>query len=165
MPTASLKAVWGKLEAALPTAGGRCCGRRGFEIARVEAGIPRFGVDMDEGNIPLESGLEQRAISFSKGCYIGQEVISRIKTYGQVAKSLRGLRLADGLKRLPAAGDKLFDGEKEVGYVTSATASPRLKANVALGYVRKEVNQSGKQLIVRAADEESIARVVDLPFR
>jgi folate-binding protein YgfZ len=120
---------------------------------------------MDESNIALEAGLEDRAISFSKGCYIGQEVISRIKTYGQVAKTLQGLRLADDLKSLPAHGDKLFSGDKEAGYVTSAVASPSFKANLALAYVRKESNEIGQQLTLRTQDGESRARIVQVPFK
>ena len=133
-------------------------------MARIEAGIPRFGADMDETINPLEAGLEERAISFSKGCYIGQEVISRIRTYSEVAKALRGLRLADDLKSLPRKGDKLFYDGKEAGFVTSATASLRLNANIALGYVKREVNQLGTELVLRTAEGESRARIVELPF-
>jgi len=164
VPVAALAAVADKLIAAAKSVGGRACGWQAFEIARIEAGIPRFGVDMDETNIPLEAGLETRAISFSKGCYIGQEVISRIRTYGQVAKALRGLRLSDDLKNLPSKGDKLFHNGKEAGYITSALASPNLKANIALGYVRKEVNAIVTQLILRAAAGESPAAIVSFPF-
>ncbi len=135
-----------------------------LEAARVEAGIPRFGADMDETNLAPEAGIEGRAISYSKGCYIGQEVIARIRTYGQVAKSLRGLRLADDLKTLPAKGDKLFHDGKETGFVTSALASPTLKANIALGYVRKEVNQIGTRLTLRTAEGESPVEIVPVPF-
>ena len=165
VPTAAVGLMGDKLITALKGAGGRVCGFNAFEIARIEAGIPRFGIDMDESNIPLEAGLESRAISFTKGCYIGQEVISRIRTYGQVAKALRGLRLADDLKTLPAKGDKLVKGDKEVGYITSATASPGIKANIALGYVRKEVNEIGTELLVRARDAETSAKIVSLPFK
>jgi len=165
VPVNALGAVTDKLIAAAKSSGGRACGWQAFETARIEAGLPRFGADMDETNIPLEAGLEARAISFTKGCYIGQEVISRIRTYGQVAKALRGLRLDDGLKNLPSRGDKLFHGEKESGYVTSAAASPKLRANIALGYVRKEANELGTELILRTPRGESAARIVELPFR
>ena len=164
VPTAALSAVADRLIAAAKQSGGQACGWQALEMARVEAGIPRFGVDMDETNLPLETGMENRAVSFTKGCYIGQEVIARIRTYGQVAKALRGLRLADDLKTLPAKGDKLFNAEKEVGYVTSALASPTLKANIALGYVRREHNQIGTELTLRQADGESRVKIVKLPF-
>jgi folate-binding protein YgfZ len=165
VPVNALGAVADKLIAAAKSSGGRACGWQAFETARIEAGLPRFGADMDETNIPLEAGLEARAISFTKGCYIGQEVISRIRTYGQVARALRGLRLDDGLKNLPNRGDKLLHGEKEAGYVTSAAASPKLRANIALGYVRKEANQLGTELTLRTAQGEGGARIVELPFR
>jgi folate-binding protein YgfZ len=164
VPTAALSAVADKSIAAVNQVGGRACGWQALETARIEAGIPRFGADMDETNIPLEAGLENHAVSFTKGCYIGQEVIARIRTYGQVAKALRGLRLADDLKMLPAKGDKLFHGEKEVGYITSAVASPMYQATIALGYVRREHNQIGTELLLRLADVESCVQIVELPF-
>lgn len=159
VPSGAIAAVADKAIAAAKSVGGCACGWQAFEIARIEAGIPRFGVDMDETNLAPEA-IEQRAISYSKGCYIGQEVIARIRTYGQVAKSLRGLRLADDLKTLPVKGDKLFANDKEVGYITSSVHSPALNANIALGYVRKEVNKTGEQLVVNGAS----ATIVDLPF-
>jgi folate-binding protein YgfZ len=162
--TNQIEALKKKLVAEAKSAGGCECGAEAFEIARIEAGIPRFGADMDENTNPLEAGLETRAISFNKGCYIGQEVISRIRTYSEVAKALRGLRLADELKSLPKKGDKLIYDGKEAGFITSATASPRLEANIALGYVKREVNQPGKELVLRTAEEESRVRIVELPF-
>jgi folate-binding protein YgfZ len=144
--------------------GGRLCGWDAFEMGRIEVGIPRFGVDMDESNLPLEAGLEDRAVSYTKGCYIGQEVIARIRTYGQVARTLRGLRLAEDPGALPKKGDKLFKDGKEVGFVTSALASPTFKANIALGYVRREANAPGTTLVVQTHMGESAARVVNLPF-
>lgn len=146
VPTASLGAVADKLIAAAKSVGGLAVGWTAFEIARIEAGIPRFGADMDETNIPLECGIEARAISYNKGCYIGQEVINRIHSIGHVNRELCGLRLADDLKTLPARGDKLFKDGKEVGYVTSAVFSPTVKGNIALGYLRREVNGVGTEL-------------------
>ena len=164
VPTNSLGAVADKLIAAAKSIGGRACGWQALETARIEAGIPRFGADMDETNIPLECGIEARAVSYSKGCYIGQEVINRIHSIGHVNKELRGLRLADDLKALPIKGDKLFHDGKEVGYVTSATKSSALNANIALGYVRREVNAPGTELVLRGTAEETKAFVSELPF-
>jgi folate-binding protein YgfZ len=164
VPVAALGAVMDKLVAAARESDGQACGWVACEMARIEAGIPRYGVDMDESNLAPEAGLEGRAISYTKGCYIGQEVISRIRTYGQVAKALRGLRLADNLKQLPVKGDKLFHAGKDVGNITSALASPALKANIALGYVRKEVNEVGTGLTLRTGGGDSEAKVVGLPF-
>ena len=165
VPSVALAAVADKLIAAAKSVGGRACGWTAFETARIEAGIPRFGTDMDETNIPLECGIEARAVSYTKGCYIGQEVINRIHSIGHVNRELVGLRLADNLKTLPAKGDKLFHAGKEVGHVTSAVASPTLKANLALGYVRREVNAVGNELTSHAVDGENPSTIVGLPFR
>jgi len=164
VPNDSLAAVADKLTAAAKQNGGRACGWQAFETARIEAGIPRFGADMDETNIPLECGLEARAITYTKGCYIGQEVINRIHSVGHVNRELRGLRLAADLKSLPQRGDKLFHAGKEAGYLTSAIKSPSLKANIALGYVSREANQPGTELTLRTADGETPAKIVALPF-
>jgi folate-binding protein YgfZ len=164
VPTNSLGAVADKLIAAAKSAGGRACGWEALELARIEAGIPRFGQDMDENNIPLECGIEARAVSYSKGCYIGQEVINRIHSIGHVNKELRGLRLADDLKNLPVKGDKLFHEGKEVGYVTSAVRAPALSANIALGYVRREANQTGTELRLHSNTDVIRTTIVELPF-
>ena len=164
VPTGALAAVADKLIAAAKEAGGRACGWQALELARVEAGIPRFGVDMDETNLAPEAGIEARAISYSKGCYIGQEVIARIRTYGQVAKALRGLVLPDDLRELPARGAKLFVDDKEAGFITSAIASPAFGKNLALGYVRREHHEPGTTLHVRHGDRKFSAVVTALPF-
>jgi folate-binding protein YgfZ len=186
VPAAGMPAVANQLLAAAREAGGRLCGWQALETARVEAGIPRFGADMDETNLAPEA-LGPEAISYSKGCYIGQEVISRVRAYGQPAKSLRGLRLPDTMPALPNKGDKLFRfagrGElprpdpalptkgdkvfragKEVGYITSAVASPRLGGNLALGYVRREANQPGADLLLQVPSGQFPVKIVDLPF-
>jgi folate-binding protein YgfZ len=141
--------------------GGSWCGWDALETARVEGGAPRFGADMDETNLAPEA-VEDRAISYSKGCYIGQEVIARIRTYGQVAKALRGLRLEGG--ELPAKGAKIFAGEKEAGYVTSAVRSPQAGAVLALGYVRREANEIGASVLVETSAGKVPARIVKLPL-
>jgi folate-binding protein YgfZ len=164
VPNNSLGAVADKLIAAAKQIGGRAVGWQAFETARIENGIPRFGADMDETNIPLECGIESRAIVYNKGCYIGQEVINRIHSVGHVTRELRALRLATDLESLPKKGDKLFHAGKEVGYVTSAVKSPALNANIALGYVRREANQIGNELMLRTAAGESAAKIVQLPF-
>ncbi len=164
IPTAALGVVWEKLRTAAASVGGRACGWRAFDLARIEAGIPRYGVDMDETSLPLECGLETRAITYTKGCYIGQEVINRIHSVGHVNRELRGLRLADDLPQLPERGAKLFHGGKEAGFVTSAAQSPRLRANIALACVRCEAGQVGGELTLQTAAGESRVRIVELPF-
>jgi folate-binding protein YgfZ len=163
VPTHSLAAVADKLIAAAKQIGGRACGWQAFETARIEAGIPRFGLDMDETNLPLECGIENRAVSYNKGCYIGQEVINRIHSVGRVTKELRGLRLAGDLQSLPQKHDKLFRDGKETGYITSAVKSPVLNANIALGYIRREAGQTGTELTLQTAEGESSAKIVELP--
>jgi folate-binding protein YgfZ len=165
VPIAGLETIPDKLLAAAHAVGGRVCGWRALEMARIEAGIARFGADMDETNFPQECGIEARAVSYAKGCYIGQEVLNRIHTLGHVNRQLRGLRLADELESLPVKGDKLFYEGKEAGYITSALASPTLKANIALGYVRKEADRAEAELVLRSSAVESMARIVELPFQ
>jgi folate-binding protein YgfZ len=144
--------------------GGRPCGWNALEMRRIEAGVPRFGADMDETNLAPEAGLEERAISYTKGCYIGQEVIARIRTYGQVAKTLRGLWLPRALPTLPKRGEKLMHEGREVGYITSALASPAFGRPIALGYVRRECHQPGTTLQFHTTEGEAAAEVVLLPF-
>ena len=163
-PTDSLASLADKLIAGARQFGGRACGWRALETARIEAGIPRFGAEMGEANLAPEAGIESRAISYTKGCYIGQEVIARIRTYGKVAKALRGLRFAAAEQPLPRAGDKLFVGDKEVGYVCSAIHSPTLNAAIGFGYVRREHNQIGTELKARAVAGESSVTIVETPF-
>src|SRR5208282_3851112 len=117
-----------------------------------EAGLPLWGADMDETTIPNEVGLERRAISYDKGCYIGQETIARIKTYGHVNRQLVLIAVAG--EEVPARGQKLFQGEKEVGQVTSATLSVRLGKPVALGYLRRELARTGTKLKVSESNAE-----------
>ncbi len=162
-PTAVLPGLW----RALLETGARPVGLGTLETLRVEAGIPRYGADLTEEVIPTEAfeavGMMPRAVSFTKGCYTGQEVIVRIAHRGHVNRHLRGLRLG-GLPA-PAAGTRLFHPEtgKEVGRITSVAFSPLLGETVALGYVRREL---GPGDVVRVADPEGeSATVAALPFR
>jgi folate-binding protein YgfZ len=164
VPTDGLLGIARRLNAVAIQVGGGPCGRDAFETVRMEAGIPRIGAEMNERILPLEAGIESRAISYTKGCYIGQEIIARIRTYGQVAKALRGLRFDDDFTTLPASGDKVFFGDKEVGYVCSAKHSPTLNARIALAYVRREYNQIATDLRVRTNAGELRATIVTLPF-
>jgi len=134
------------------------CSPEALDLVRIENGAPRFGVDMDENTLVPEA--IEHAISYNKGCYIGQEVIARIRTYGQVAKALRGLRFEQGALA-PKAGDRIMHDLKDVGWITSAALSPKLQRPIALGYVRKECNQLGRRLTVNG----SPAEVAPLPFQ
>ena len=133
-----------------------------MEILRIEAGIPRYGIDMDEGTIPIEAGL-WHAISFDKGCYVGQEVVARIKWRGHVNRYLAGF-VIEG-KELPKSGDKLIHGEREVGQITSSVFSPALKKGIALGYIRREFIEPGTKVSVRLGEGKfEPAEVVKTPF-
>lgn len=146
----------------LSKAGARPIGFDALEILRIEAGLPLYGVDVDETKVVLETGLDD-AVSFTKGCYIGQEIIARIHFRGHVAKRLAGVMLdADGEVR---AGDKVRAAEgKEVGWITSATRSPSLNRIIALGYVKYDYLQAGTPLSVLSQDVELEAHVSALPF-
>lgn len=165
VPSAALETVADKVLAAVQATGGRACGWDAMEIARIEAGLPRFGADMDESNLASECGIEARAISYHKGCYIGQEVLNRIHSIGHVNRELRALRLVGDVKALPAPGDKLYYRDKEAGQVTSAAFSPGLNCGVALGYVRRENNAAGTEFTWRSATAEGLALVAELPAR
>ena len=120
---------------------------------------------MDETNFPQECGIENRAVSYTKGCYIGQEVLNRIHTLGHVNRELTGLSLANDLEFLPTKGDKLIEGSKEAGYITSAVHSPTRGEKIGLGYVLKTFNKIGKELTLRSREKDSRARIVGLPFK
>ena len=126
-------------------------------ILRIEAGRPEFGIDMDHETIPLEAGLLDRAISTSKGCYVGQEVIIRVlhRGGGRVAKRLVRLRF-DG--DLPAAGATLSAGGRDVGRVTSAARSPRDGA-IGLGYVHRDVVREGLQVQVAGGSSAIVSEL------
>jgi folate-binding protein YgfZ len=140
----------GNLMEGLIAAGAHAGSQDDIDAARIEARYPLFGVDMTEDTIPLEAGIEDRAISTSKGCYVGQEVIIRVlhRGHGRVARKLVGLSI-DGPK--PEANAKLFAGEREVGWITSAALSPRL-GTVALGYVHRDFSSPSTELTLASAD-------------
>ncbi len=120
------------------------------ETTRIEAGRPRFGLDMDGETIPLEAGIEDRAISRTKGCYVGQEVIVRVldRGHGRVARRLVGLRLASAA--VPARGEAIRAEGREIGRTTSAARSPRLGTAIALGYVHRDFTSPGTAVHVGA---------------
>jgi aminomethyltransferase len=148
--------------AALEGAGALRVGLEAAEQARVEAGRPTFGVDMTEATIPIEAGIESRAISYEKGCYIGQEVVARIAHRGHVNRHLRGFRLPG---EAPLVGPTpIFDDRKQVGTITSSVRSPLLGgAPVGLGIVHRKRAEPGSQVHLGASDGE-VATVVALPF-
>ena len=126
------------------------------EIVRVESGRPRYGIDVDDSTIPQEAGLNERAVSFTKGCYVGQETVARLHWRGKPNRGLRGLRLS-----APAVpGTPLRLGEREVGRLGSAVVSP-VHGPIALALVRREASV-GDTLSV--GEDGASATVVELPF-
>lgn len=152
----------GSLWEALQSAGARPVGYDALETLRIEAGLPRYGVDMDENNVVTETGLDD-AVSYTKGCYVGQEIIARIKYRGHVAKKLSGLLFADVVNAEAGATIKSTDG-KEVGRITSVTYSPQLRRTIALGYLKYDYLASGTVVKVSAGVVELPAEVTELPF-
>ena len=137
IPAASLTKVAVRLVKVIKGQGGCLAGWRATEIARVEAGVPRFGIDMDGNTLPPEAGLEKRAISYTKGCYIGQEIIARIRTYGRVNRSLVGYELDVDLAKTAITGTKLTDDSgKTLGTLTSIVNSPK-SGPIALGMAKR----------------------------
>jgi len=159
IPAALLEATQQALATAIP----EHAGWQALETVRLESTMPRFGLDMDQSTLPPEAGLETRAISYAKGCYIGQEVISRIRTYGQVARALRGLKVP-GAPQPPEPGAKIFHLDKEVGRVTSAAFSPLCQMPIALATIRREANALGTQLTVEHNGARLPATVATQPF-
>jgi len=145
------------LRQSLIDAGAQPVGEDALEILRVEAGIARYGRDMDESNIVTETNLDD-AVSYTKGCYLGQEIIVRIKHRGHVAKKLTGLRFETDQRVEPGTIIKSADNS-EIGRVTSTALSPRV-GSIGLGYVRYEYLAAGTSVMVN----EDAATVTELPF-
>ena len=135
------------------------------EKVRIESGRPLFGADTDTDTIPLEAGLEDRAISRTKGCYVGQEVIVRVidRGHGRVARRLVGLTLAADAA-IPAARARLTAGSKEIGRVTSAAFSPALARPIALGYVHRDFVEPGTTVLVEGSGDAIVASLPFVPF-
>jgi folate-binding protein YgfZ len=151
--------------AAIGQAGAVLVGNDTTEVTRVEAGRPAWPRDMNETTIPLEAGIEDRAISLTKGCYVGQEIIIRVlhRGHGRVAKRLVGLRMA-GDAAVPSAGDPIRSGDREIGAVTSAVFSPRAGGPIALGYVHRDFVEPSTGVVVVHDGHGTDAAVVSLPL-
>ena len=160
VPSESIAQVWDALLDGIRAAGGRACGQDAAEVLRVEAGQARFGKDYDEDSFPNEIGWEH-ALTYDK-CYVGQEVVARMRTYGEVNRKLRGLLAGtDGASLAP--GDPVYAGDEEAGRVTSFTYSTRLGKSLALASVKRRFwKESG--LSVKSDDEELSVEQIDLPF-
>jgi folate-binding protein YgfZ len=145
------------VSAALEQAGATRVSEAAAEIVRVEHGRPRFGVDIDESTIPQEAGLNERAVSFTKGCYVGQETVARLYYKGKPNRHLRGLRLSEPVE----PGAALLLGERPVGSLGSSVMSPTL-GPIGLALVRREAEPGAT---VSTGAQGAGATVVELPFR
>jgi folate-binding protein YgfZ len=136
----------------------RPVGLPGFDAARIEAGVPLFGVDFDEYNLPQEVGRDRQAISFTKGCYLGQETVARIDALGRVNQRIVGVRFFGD--ELPNAGAELSRAGAALGRVTSAVFSPKLAAPLALAMMRRDACSLGTRL----DSAVGACEVIDLPL-
>ncbi len=132
------------------------------EALRMEAGLPQAGPDLNEEIVPPEANLEGKAFSLSKGCYPGQEVVARMDTYGSVRRRLVGLVVDDTV--IPSRGAKLFSGDREVGWVSSAVQSPQLQSIIAFGFPLRDFSKPGTALSVEIEGSRHQALVHSLPF-
>jgi len=153
-----LLGVWGAACGQAPTYDMLPCGVEALESLRIEAGTPRYGPDLSEDTLLLEAGL-LNAVSFTKGCYVGQENVERTRSHGHVNWKLVGLVVE--APEAPPPGEKLSADEKQVGEITSACVSPTLGMTIALAYVRREVSEPGTKLVLASGPA---AEVAALPF-
>ncbi len=152
------RAAWQRVGELLVQGGARSIAAPAIEARRIEAGFPWYGPDISEKNLPQELARDQRAISFTKGCYLGQETVARIDALGHVNQTLVGVRFDNPAE--VTAGLELSAGGSVVGRVTSATWSPLLARPLALAYVRRGSNRPGERLASAAGPAE----VVTLPI-
>jgi folate-binding protein YgfZ len=138
-----LESLWQILKDRAVASGGGPIGYTALSAVRLEQGIPWFGYDFGEKQIPHEAGLEHSHISYTKGCYTGQEIVERVRSRGQVNRRRVSLVFTGSV---PAPGELLAAEGKEAGYVTRAAFSPRLSAPIGMGYVRRESNSPGTVL-------------------
>lgn len=146
------------VRAALLENGAMACEVAAFEAARIEGGTPQFGIDISDKNLPQEVARDAQAISFVKGCYLGQETVARIDALGHVNKTLVGIRFDQ--QTVPPMGLELSVSAQPAGHVTSATYSPRCHSALALGYLRRGSNVPGTKL----ESTHGPAEVVALPL-
>jgi len=140
-----LLGVWGAACGQAPTYEMLPCGVEALESLRIEAGIPRYGSELSEDTLLLEAGL-LNAVSFTKGCYVGQEIVERTRSRGHINWKLVGLLVR--APEPPAPGEKLTSAGQEIGEVASACVSPTLGQTIALAYVRREVAEPGTKLVL-----------------
>jgi folate-binding protein YgfZ len=160
LPRESLSAAWQALTAAARVQGGAPIGYRALNMLRLEAGIPWFGTDFDEHQIPQEAGVESTHISFTKGCYTGQEIVERVRSRGHVNRRLTGLLFNSAQVPKPGATVLAKDGT-EAGHITSAAFSPLAGKATGMAYLRREYLEPGTTLQCGNV----AAEVIEVPLR
>jgi folate-binding protein YgfZ len=154
--------MWQALNLACSKCGGRPAGSLAAESWRILRGLPASGHELTEDYNPLEAGLSD-AVSFDKGCYVGQEVVARLNTYDKVSRVLVGLDFPEG-STPPGPGAPIYFQQDDVGRLTSIAVPPGWSHPVALAYLKRRVAEAGIELNVGAPREELTARMVALPF-
>jgi aminomethyltransferase len=162
LPAESLLTAWTSALQAGAKFGIRAIGTHAREALRMEAGIPKTGPDLNEEIVPPEANLEGKAFSLSKGCYPGQEVVARMDTYGNVRRRLVGLLLKDSV--VPPHGAKLYSGDREVGWISSAVHSPHFDRTIAFGFPLRDFSTAGTELTVDCGGGKHTATIHVLPF-
>ena len=162
LPTTGLVAAWTALMEAGAKYNIRPVGTHAREALRIEAGIPQAGPDLNEEIVPPEANLEDKAFSLNKGCYPGQEVVARMDTYGNVRRHLVGLVLKDAA--IPPKGAKLFSGDREVGWISSAVHSPQFGKVIAFGFPLRDFSKPDTALTVEIDGTRHEVTVHTLPF-
>jgi aminomethyltransferase len=162
IPADGLVAAWEQLMDVGRSHGIKPIGSQAHEALRMEAGLPKAGTDLNEEIVPPEANLEEKAFSLTKGCYPGQEVVARMDTYGSIRRHLVGLVVKGSA--VPPKGAKLFSGNREVGWISSATLSPQLKAPIAFGFPLRDFSAAGTALTIEAGGMKYDATVRPLPF-
>jgi glycine cleavage system T protein len=162
LPAACLSTAWNSAMEAGAKFGIKPVGSQAREALRLEAGLPQAGPDLNEDIVPPEANLEGKAFSLTKGCYPGQEVVARMDTYGSVRRHLVGLVMKNST--VPTRGAKLFAGDREVGWISSAVRSPHLGQVIALGFPLRDFSKPGTALSVEIEGARHAATVQALPF-
>jgi glycine cleavage system T protein len=162
IPIDGLTAAWETLQQAGEPVGLKSFGSEAHEALRIEAGLPKAGAELTEEIVPPQANLEGKAFSLNKGCYPGQEVVARMDTYGSVRRRMVGLAIKEPV--VPSKGAKLFSGDREVGWVSSAVHSPSLGHTIALGFPLRDFTAPDTQLAVEVDGRRYDVTVRILPF-
>lgn len=163
-PAETLPQVWEQLWKAGEPIGLRAFGIQARETLRIEAGIPKLGPELNEHIVPPEANLVGKAFSLTKGCYPGQEVVARMDTYGSVKRRLVGLVIDSPEGHVPDPGTKIFSGDREVGWISSAIHSPTLNKTIALAFPLRDFTTPNTELTVANDPQRDTAIVQALPF-